>query len=271
MRFIAYSTNDGTMIGSVQDATVRPIADIETFYADPSAHTSEIALGTGDSIALDDVAQVPPVPVTSQILCIGLNYDAHIAETGRDRPVAPNIFARWYRTLVCQDAEVPVPSGEPGLDWEGELAVVIGTEMTDVSEDDAMAGVLGYSCFNDITARSYQQRTGQWALGKNPKNSGPIGPVVVTADELGDPYGLSLETRYDGRVVQSTTTDQMIFKIAETISYASKCVTLYPGDVIATGTPSGVGFKRNPPEFMHAGGTVEVEIERIGTLRSHIV
>lgn len=271
MRFIAYSTNDGTTIGSVEDSTITPIADLDAFYADPASCVATSAGHDGPSLAVGDVTEVPPVPTTSQILCVGLNYDAHIAETGRERPVAPNIFARWYRTLVCQNAEVPVPSGEPGLDWEGELAVIIGTEMTDVSEDEAMSGVLGYTCFNDITARTYQHRTGQWALGKNPKNSGPIGPVVVTPDELGDPYGLTLETRYDGTVVQSTTTDQMIFKIAEIIAYATQCVTLYPGDVIATGTPSGVGFKRTPPEFMHPGGVVEVEIEHIGILRSRIV
>lgn len=271
MRFIAYSTNDGTTIGSVDGSTVTPVADLDAFYADPVRYLAAGPGNDGTSVDLDAVAQVPPVPTTSQIFCIGLNYDAHIAETGRERPVAPNIFARWYRTLVCQDAEVPVPSGEPGLDWEGELAVIIGAEMIDVDENEAMSGVLGYTCFNDITARTYQHRTGQWALGKNPKNSGPVGPVVVTADELGDPYGLKLETRYDGRVVQSSTTDQMLFKIAETIAYASQCVTLYPGDVIATGTPAGVGFKRTPPEFMHPGGVVEVEIERIGTLRSRIV
>lgn len=269
MRFIAYTTSDGPMIGAVDGSTVTPIATLAEFYDNPMAAANRA--GVGDELELAAVSQVPPVPPTAQIFCIGLNYDAHIAETGRERPVAPNIFGRWYTTLVCDDAEIPVPSGEPGLDWEGELAVIIGTEMVDVDEHEAMAGVLGYACFNDVTARTYQQRTPQWSLGKNAKNSGPVGPVVVTADELGDPYGLALETRHNGAVVQSTTTDQMLFKIGETISYISHCLTLYPGDVIATGTPSGVGFKRDPQVFMGPGDVVEVDIEKIGVLRSRIV
>jgi 2-keto-4-pentenoate hydratase/2-oxohepta-3-ene-1,7-dioic acid hydratase in catechol pathway len=215
--------------------------------------------------------QVPPVPKTAQILCVGLNYAAHIEETASQRPEAPNIFGRWYRTLQCQDAEVSVPSGEPGLDWEGELAVIIGSELVDVSEAEAMEGVLGYTCFNDISARTHQRRTPQWTLGKNAKGSGPIGPVVVSADEFGDPQQKQLETRYNGAVVQSTSTDRMLFKVAETISYASRCLTLYPGDVFATGTPSGVGSRMDPPVLMTAGDRIEVEIEDIGTLRTRIV
>ena len=270
MRFVAFQSPTGSVMGLVDGDTVATLCDLDSFYEDPGAsiETEPIA-GTEQPLA--DVVQVPPVPQTSQILCAGLNYATHIEETGRDRPVAPNLFARWYSTLVCQDAEVPVPSGEPGLDWEGELGVIIGEEMVDVSDEDAMAGVLGYTCFNDISARTYQHRTMQWALGKNPKNSGPIGPVVVTADELGDPYGLRLETRYNNRLVQSTTTDLMIFKIAEMIAYASRCITLRPGDILATGTPSGVGSRMDPPVYMTAGDRVEVEIENIGVLRSRIV
>ena len=270
MRFIAFAGPTGPRIGRVDGDVVSDVCGLGEFYTDPPKHVGGGSTDTGNH-PLSSLHQVPPVPTTSQILCIGLNYAAHIAETGRDRPTAPNLFARWYRTLVCQDQEVPVPVGEPGLDWEGELAVIIGAEMTDVSEDEAMAGVLGYTCFNDISARTHQRRTAQWALGKNPKNSGPIGPVVVTADELGDPYGLQLVTRLNGNVVQSATTDQMIFKIAETLAYASRCITLYPGDVLATGTPSGVGASMDPPVLMVAGDRIEVEIEKIGILRSRIV
>ncbi|MDH3754751.1 MAG: fumarylacetoacetate hydrolase family protein [Acidimicrobiia bacterium] len=269
MRFLAYDSADGPMIGAVDDGTVRRLCGLQTFYQDPFGPIDSAP--TGADLPVEAIAQIPPVPPTAQILCIGLNYAAHIEETGRDRPEAPNIFARWYATLSCADAEVPVPSGEPGLDWEGELAVVIGREMTDVTDDEAMAGVLGYTCFNDISARTYQRRTPQWALGKNATRSGPIGPVVVTADELGDPYGLRLETRYNGETVQSTTTDHMIFGVGETLAYASRCVTLRPGDVLATGTPAGVGSRRDPPVLMTAGDEVEVEIERIGTLRTKII
>lgn len=270
MRYLAFQSADGPQIGRVTGDQVETLCDLETFYDDPSARMNAPAV-PGSAQLVADVVQVPPVPQTAQILCVGLNYVAHIEETKSKRPEAPNLFARWYRTLLCQDGELPVPSGEVGLDWEGELAVIIGKEMVDVSEEEAMEGVLGYTCFNDISARIHQRRTPQWALGKNPKGSGPIGPVVVTADEFGDPHQKHLETRYNGDVVQSSTTDLMIFKIAETISYASKCITLYPGDVFATGTPSGVGSRMDPPVLMTAGDRIEVEIEDIGVLRSRIV
>ena len=270
MRYLAFQSPEGPMIGRVEGETVETLCDLDSFYRDPTAYVDASPV-SGSAQPIADVTQVPPVPTTAQILCVGLNYVAHIEETASQRPEAPNLFARWYRTLLCQDGELPVPSGEPGLDWEGELGVIIGEEMVDVSEEEAMAGVLGYTCFNDISARVHQRRTPQWALGKNPKGSGPIGPVVVTADEFGDPQQKRLETRYNGDVVQSSTTDLMIFKIAETISYASKCITLYPGDVFATGTPSGVGSRMDPPVLMTAGDRVEVEIEDIGVLRSRIV
>lgn len=270
MRFLAFQSADGPQIGRVTGDQIETLCDLETFYSDPSAYVDATPIA-GSAQPIADVVQVPPVPQTSQILCVGLNYVDHIAETESVRPEAPNLFARWYRTLLCQDGEASVPSGETGLDWEAELGVIIGKEMVDVSEEEAMAGVLGYTCFNDISARIHQRRTPQWALGKNAKGSGPIGPVVVTADEFGDPQQKRLETRYNGEVVQSSTTDLMIFKIAETISYASKCITLYPGDVFATGTPSGVGSRMDPPVLMTAGDRVEIEIEDIGVLRTSIV
>ncbi|MFV2039544.1 MAG: fumarylacetoacetate hydrolase family protein, partial [Acidimicrobiales bacterium] len=205
-----------------------------------------------------------------RILCIGLNYPLHVAETGRNRPELPNLFARWASTLVSPGAHTPVPPGEVGLDWEAELAVVIGKEMSAVSATDAMQGVLGYTCFNDISARKAQRATSQFTLGKNADNSGPIGPVIVTADELGDPYDLRIESRHNGRTVQSSVTGNMIFKIGETIAYISQAMTLRPGDVLATGTPDGVGASMDPPVFMVAGDTIEVEIERIGVLNTHI-
>jgi len=268
MRFIAFEGSDGTMIGRVDGDNVETLCDLDTFYGDPFTRLSAESTSTQP---LADVVQVPPVPTTSQILCVGLNYAAHIEETESMRPNAPNLFARWYSTLQCQDAEVSVPSGEPGLDWEVELAAIIGSEMVDVTEEEAIAGVLGYTCFNDISARTHQRATPQWALGKNAKGSGPIGPVVVSADEFGDPQKKNLQTRYNGDVVQSSNTDHMLFTIAETIAYASKCITLYPGDVFATGTPSGVGSRMDPPVLMTAGDQVEVEIEGIGVLRTNIV
>lgn len=151
------------------------------------------------------------------------------------------------------------------------MAVIIGSPLTDTSEADAMAGVLGYSCFNDISARGYQRRTKQWAIGKNADGSAPIGPVVVTADEFGDPYGKAISTRVNGDLRQNGTTDMMLFRIAETIEYITAGTSLRPGDVIATGTPSGVGDRMDPPTYLTAGDVVEVEIEDIGVLQTRIV
>lgn len=270
MKYLGYR-DDESMIGLVVDDRLYPLCPIEEFYADnPQGRLAE-AVPSGEGKPLADLELIPPVPPSSQVLCIGLNYAAHIEETGRDRPDAPEIFGRWYSTLASQNAEVAVPAGESGLDWEGELAVIVGKYMHDVDDNEAMDGILGYTCFNDISARTFQMTTSQWTLGKNAANSGPIGPVVVSATEYGDPYGRQLETRYNGAVVQSSTTGHMIFKIAEVLAYASRCVTLKPGDVLATGTPDGVGFRRDPPVLMVPGDHVEVEIEGIGILRSLIV
>lgn len=268
MRLLAYRGLDGPTMGAVEGDVVVPLAPLDDFWADPDGH---LGGGDGEPVAREGLVEIPPVPTTAKILCVGLNYPLHIAETGTTKPDHPNLFARWYSTLCVDGAQAPVPPGEQGLDWEAELAVVIGRTMSGVDEDTAMAGVLGYTCFNDISARRFQRATPQWALGKNTDNSGPIGPVVVTADELGDPYGLRIMSRHNGEIRQDSTTDQMIFSIAETIAYASQALTLRPGDVIATGTPDGVGSRMDPPVFMVPGDVIEVEIEAIGTLTTHIV
>ncbi len=257
------------MIGVVSDDTIQPLCSIEDFYDDVDRwrHTPP----SGDVLALDAVTLTPPVPTTAKVLCLGLNYAAHIDETGRARPDAPNIFARWYASLSSHGDHIPVPTGDTRFDWECELAVIIGTTMTDVSAADAMSGVLGYTGFNDISARGYQRRTPQWALGKNADRSAPIGPVVVTADELGDPYGRRITTRVNGQTRQDGNTDMMLFRIDETIEFVTACTSLQPGDVIATGTPSGVGDRMNPPTYLTAGDSVEVEIDGIGILRSEII
>jgi 2-keto-4-pentenoate hydratase/2-oxohepta-3-ene-1,7-dioic acid hydratase in catechol pathway len=268
MRMIAYESPSGPIMGAVEGDMVQPLATVDAFYADPDSHRGSVH---GPAIALAGVVQVPPVPTTARILCIGLNYPLHIEETKSRRPDHPNLFARWPSTLVVDGASTPVPPGETGLDWEVELAAVIGKEMLAVDRADAMDGVLGYTCFNDISARTFQRATPQWALGKNPDNSGPIGPCIVTADELGDPYALRIESRYNGRTVQSSVTGNMIFRIDETIEYITQAITLRPGDIIATGTPDGVGSRMDPPVLMVAGDEIEIEIEGIGKVKTHIV
>lgn len=273
MRYIAYSTADGPMIGVVTGdpgaETVQDLMGVDLFYADPVAAASTEP--HGQAFPLTSATQIPPVPTTAKILCVGLNYPLHIEETKSERPVAPNLFARWYSQLNVHEGSMRVPTSEPGLDWEAELGVIIGTQMTDTAAADAMAGVFAYTCFNDVSARGFQRRTKQWALGKNADGSGPIGPVAVTADEFGDPYSKRMQCRHNGETRQDATIGEMIFKIDEIIEYATQAVTLNPGDVIATGTPSGVGSRMEPPILMHPGDTVEVDIEGIGILRNTVV
>ena len=267
MKYLGLSHDGQDSIGVVDGDTVTVLTGIDDFYADLTRWRS--ATPEGATIPLNQVTAVPPVPRTSKIMCLGLNYQAHVEETSSTRPSAPNVFARWYAQLSNHDDHISSPSGEPGLDWECELAVIIGTTMVDTPTDEAMAGVLGYTCFNDLSARTYQRATSQWALGKNPDGSGPIGPVVVTADDYGDPYGKAIMTRVNGETMQSSTTDRMLFKIDETIEYITRCVSLQPGDVIATGTPEGVGSRMDPPRYLNTGDVCEVEIEGIGVLRTH--
>ena len=269
MRYLGYLDNGHPSIGVVTDSAVSRLCSIDDFYAD-TEHWRHVE-PDGPSLAIDTVHHVPPVPTTAKVLCLGLNYSAHIAETESKRPDAPNIFARWYASLSCHGDEVPVPSGDDRFDWECELAVIIGAPMTDTLEADAMAGVLGYTCFNDISARGYQRRTPQWALGKNADGSAPIGPFVVTADEFGEPYGKRIQTRVNGDTRQDGSTDMMLFRIAETIEFITAASSLRPGDVIATGTPDGVGDRMDPPTYLTGGDIVEVEIEGIGVLQTKIV
>lgn len=269
MRYTGFLNDGVATIGVVDGELVHPLCSIDAFYAEPARWVN--ATPAPDGRALDSVTLVPPVPTTAKVLCLGLNYAAHIEETRSERPPAPNIFAKWYASLSCDGDQVPVPTGDDRFDWECELGVIIGADLTDTAEADAMAGVLGYTCFNDISSRGYQRRTHQWAIGKNGDGSAPIGPVVVTADEFGDPYGKRISTRVNGTTMQDSTTDHMIFKIAETIEYITAGTSLRPGDVIATGTPSGVGDRMDPPTYLTAGDVCEVEIEGIGVLTSNIV
>lgn len=205
-----------------------------------------------------------------QIICIGLNYMTHITETGRDKPAKPSIFTRYPSSVVGHDVPMIRPQASDWFDFEGELAVIIGKAGRNISEADAMAYVGGYSCFNDGSIRDYQRHTSQFWAGKNFIDSGSMGPWLVTADEMTDPAAQTMETRLNGEVVQSTPISDLAFNIPELIAYLSIVTELLPGDVIATGTPSGVGLFREPKLFMKDGDRVEVEISGIGTLSNPI-
>lgn len=260
------------MIGRILDeGDVVPLAEVGAFYADLPRWSGLARASSAGSVRRADLVEVPAVPAGARVLCAGLNYRAHAVETGTELPDYPNLFARWTASLVGAGTPVPVPAGERGLDWEVELAAVVGRPLADVDAAEALEGVFGYAVFNDLSARRHQGRTPQWAVGKNADRSGPIS-AVTTADEVGDPAaGLRLCTRVNGEVMQDSTTADMIFSVGELLSYASRVMTLQPGDVLATGTPPGVGYARTPPRYLVPGDTVELQIDGLGTLANPIV
>jgi 2,4-diketo-3-deoxy-L-fuconate hydrolase len=261
-----------TLIGRLfDDDTVAEVADAVEFYADLEASIAEAQALPGGRLHRSAIDEAPAVPGAARVLCVGLNYRTHAEEAGLPIPEHPAFFGRWTVSLVSDGTAVPVPRGEPGLDWEVELAAVVGWPLARVDADNALAGVLGYAAFNDLSARQHQMHSRLWTLGKNADRSGPFS-AVVTADEVGDPReGLRLQTHVNGETVQDANTADMIFPVGELLAYLSEVMTLNPGDVVATGTPQGVGFTRNPPRFLHPGDTVTVEIERVGTVSNRIV
>jgi 2-keto-4-pentenoate hydratase/2-oxohepta-3-ene-1,7-dioic acid hydratase in catechol pathway len=222
-------------------------------------------------LAWADLELLPVVPDPAKILCVGINYLTHLKETGRDAPDKPTIFTRFADSQTAHNAAIVRPRASEKLDFEGELAVVIGRCARHVKAANALDYVAGYACYNDGSVRDWQRHTPQLTPGKNFPRTGGFGPWLVTADEVGDPSLLSLTTRLNGEAVQQATTDDLIFDIPTLIEYISTFTELAPGDVIITGTTGGVGAYRQPPLWMKAGDVVEVEISKIGTLRNTIV
>jgi 2-keto-4-pentenoate hydratase/2-oxohepta-3-ene-1,7-dioic acid hydratase in catechol pathway len=212
------------------------------------------------------VKYLPPIGNPDKIICIGLNYKSHVAETGRSDAQYPTIFTRFANTQVGHGQPMIRPKNSEKYDYEGEVAVIIGKKGRHISKADALKHVAGYSCYNDGSIRDWQRHTTQFTPGKNFVGTGGFGPWIVTADEIKDPTKMTLITRLNGQELQRATTDLLIFDIPTLISYCSDWTELVPGDVIVTGTPGGVGFVRNPPIFMKPGDTCEVEVDRIGTL-----
>jgi 2-keto-4-pentenoate hydratase/2-oxohepta-3-ene-1,7-dioic acid hydratase in catechol pathway len=212
---------------------------------------------------------LPVVPDPQRIVCVGINYRSHAEETGRDISPAPSVFLRLADTLLGHGQALVRPRVSDKFDFEGELAMVIGRPGRHVSEADALGHVAGYTCFVDGSVRDYQKFS--VTSGKNFPATGPLGPVMVTADEIGDPTRLMLVTRLNGREMQRSGTDLLIYSIAQIIKFVSDFTSLAPGDIIATGTPAGVGHRRTPPIWMKPGDVLEVEISGIGTLRNPVV
>lgn len=235
---------------------------------DGFAEAAASARGQKPDYSLDEIAFLPTIPDPGKILCVGLNYKAHREETGRAPTDNPALFIRFPDSQTGHRQPLVKPAASDKLDYEGELAVIIGREGRHVAAMDALSIVAGYSIYNDGSVRDFQNHTLQWTAGKNFPATGGFGPWMVTADELGDPTLLRLTTRLNDTIVQDTTTDLMLFDIPTLIAYITTFTTLRPGDVISTGTPGGVGFKREPQLFMKAGDRVSVEISGIGTLEN---
>ena len=228
------------------------------------------AYGASPDASLDEVTLLPVIPDPDKILCVGLNYKSHIEETGRSDSDYPTIFTRFTNTQVGHGQPMIRPKDSDNYDYEGELALIIGTGGRHISEADALKHIAGYSCYNDGSIRDWQRHTSQFTPGKNFPGTGGFGPWMVTADEIPDPASMHLVTRLNGEVMQDATTDLLVFTVPVLIHYISTFTELVPGDVIVTGTPGGVGFKRNPPVFMKDGDTVEIEIDKIGILSNPI-
>lgn len=263
-----YGTQDGEM---VRDAG----AELSSKYADLRAAlaadaVSELA-GVGEALSLADVTLLPPIPNPDKILCIGLNYMSHIKETGRDKPQYPAIFIRHPSSLVGHDVPLVRPKASDKFDYEGELAVIIGKEGRHIDPENVWDHIAGYTCFNDGSIRDYQVHTSQFWPGKSFEASGSMGPALVTSDEVGDVTAQQLTTRVNGNVEQQAGIDDLAFGIPEIIAYASTVIKLLPGDVIATGTPGGVGRFREPQLYLEPGMTAEVEVTGVGVLSNGIV
>ena len=211
-----------------------------------------------------------PIERPGKIICVGLNYRDHAEEQGTALPEAPLLFAKWQNTLIGPGEPIVIPPIVTKCDYEAELGVVIGQRVRDVSVENALEAVAGYTCVNDVSARDLQFADGQWTRGKSPDTFCPVGPRLMPRDEVPDPQALGIRAILNGETVQESTTANMVFGVAEVIAYVTRTVTLEPGDLIATGTPAGVGAFRKPPLFMHPGDEITIEIDGIGSLTNPV-
>lgn len=284
MRLISYRNGAATRLGVVRGDRVldlwagRPDApeDIGALLRRGPGALADLAEGVKQ---VSDAGAVPlagltyglPVANPGKLICLGLNYSDHLAESSHDAPQFPILFMRGATSLIAHGEAMIRPSVSDTLDYEAELAVVIGRKMRHVTPEQALTGITGYTCFNDGSVREYQRHTIQWTMGKNFDRTGGFGPIFVTADELPPGgSGLKIEARVNGEIRQSNNTKNMTFNVADSISYISRGMTLEPGDVIAMGTCSGIAAAFKPPKWLCAGDVVEIEIEGIGVLRNTV-
>lgn len=242
--------------------------DLETdFLEKAKAAISENSL---PKISRQTIEICAPVPRPPKIICVGLNYRDHAEESGMAIPKSPIIFSKFTNCAIGANQPILLPTGSEQVDYEAELAFVVGRQAKNVKREDAMSYVLGYTNFNDVSARDFQFADGQWQRGKSCDTFAPMGEFIATTDEIEDPHNLRIQFRLNDETLQDSNTNQLIFKIPEIIAFLSASITLEIGDVIATGTPPGVGFARKPPVFMKNGDTAEVEIEGLGILSNQV-
>ena len=279
MKFATFKFNGATSWGLIEGneavdvgAVLRDrFADLKAAIAADGLKEAAGAASKAKRHPLASLTWLPVIPNPDKILCIGLNYETHRKETGRDEVANPTVFGRFANSQTGHLANIVRPKVSTDLDYEGELALIIGKGGRYISRKDCWSHIAGYACYNEGSVRDYQRHTHQFTPGKNFPDTGAFGPWMVTPDEAGDLGPLRLQTRLNGEVVQDATISQMIFDIPRQIEYCSAFTRLEPGDVIVTGTPGGVGSRRTPPLWMKPGDVVEVEIDRIGLLRTTIV
>lgn len=288
MRLVSFRDGQHTRLGAVTTADGHDVI-VDLHRADPALPVDAIAFLTEGASARARAAVVlsappahaiteydagrltAPIPRPGKIICIGLNYRDHVAESAQAAPDYPTVFAKYATCVIGPREAIVLPRASERVDYEGELAVVIGRYAKDVPPAEALGYVAGYTPFNDVSARDYQQRTSQWTIGKTFDTFGPMGPALVTADDVPDPHNLTLRVTIGNDVLQESNTRHLIFSIPQLIAYLSAVMTLEPGDVIATGTPGGVGDARTPPRYLRPGEVVTVDIEGIGRLENPVV
>ena len=287
MRFLSFESHGHAKLGWIKDATSTTFvdlsllglslpSDLKTLISTPgamaAAHAAAQKATAASMVALASVQLLPLIPNPGKIVCMGLNYADHAKEGGNARPDYPSFFLRGATSMVGHHSPIVRPKASTQLDYEAELAVIIGQRARHLTAANALSCVAGYSCFNDASIRDYQRKANQWTIGKNFDGTGPFGPWMVTPDELPPGCeGVRIQSRLNDKVMQDANTKDFLWNVVESLRIITECMTLEPGDVIITGTPAGVGYARTPPVWMAPGDVCEIEIEGIGTLSNPII
>ena len=287
MRFLSFEANGQAGIGWVKDIHATDFVNLTLAAPELPRNLKDLICAPGGLAAADaaarkapassvqamaSVTMLPLIPNPGKIVCMGLNYADHAKEGGNARPEYPSFFLRGNSSMVGHNQAIVRPKASTQLDYEAELAVIIGKQVRHLTAENALDCIAGYSCFNDGSIRNYQRKSSQWTIGKNFDGTGPFGPCLVTPDELPPgAAGLRIQSRLNGKVMQDANTDVFLWNVVEALRIITECMTLEPGDVIITGTPAGVGYARTPPVWMAPGDICEIEVEGVGILSNPIV